>query len=132
MSSWNRSCKKSEIACPWRLEAVKGSEGITAAPACCRPQANCSGIKTIPVQVTQGVGGLSKRLLAGYRVEEAGKLELIRFVARITLQELPILFSWAKHFSERQVPWLIAQSGACFEIWKESRELTQYYKTPNP
>lgn len=114
-------CRMYQATCPHCLPPIEGSWGLTARGVCRRTTDGGCISRTDPDD-EQVVDLGDYLIVAGYRSRElynSGPGVLYDVLPAITVDEWGILVSFARDYTQRGIPWMVAKNGMCFALIKK-------------
>jgi hypothetical protein len=115
-------CRLYHGACPHCLPPVDGSWGLTAR-GMCRREAAVDCVSQMDPSEEHAVDiGDSTIIVAGYKSKDLlklGPMWLYDVLPQISPDEWEILVSFARDYTARGIPWMVARRGKVFTLLKK-------------
>jgi len=118
---WQRVCRTiPSTNCAHRIPEIRGTEGITGYPLCNKAAGVCIEQATVKITVPKF---LLRPVVASFKFSELTEFSpaLVDILPSIMESEIDILFSWARDYTERNIPWLVTNTYRIFALWKQEK-----------
>ena len=125
--TWARVCRANPgTDCFYRIPEIRGTEGLTSYPLC-RKDGPCTHRTQVDIkgQFFQIDNTGKKAVIASFKYKKMKKSSelLLDILPMIIEKEMQILFTWARDYTRRGIPWMVTMSWGwrIFTLWKHKR-----------